>query len=474
MDEPTDTPLWTQSATTLAEQIREGDVTPTDAVDAHLERIQTADDELTAFITVTDEYAKRAAREADETKEGERGPLHGVPVALKDLGSLKASMRHTFGCALFADFEAPRTAAIVSRLEDAGAIIVGKTNTPAFGHAGTTHNELVGTTGSPVDPSLNAGGSSGGSAAAVGAGMVPIATGSDAGGSLRIPAAACGIYAIKPSYGLVPNDSRPNGFGSHRHHSTKGPLARTVTDAATMLEVMAGPHPMDPDSVPIEIDFVSGLEMDASELSIAYTPDLGTFPVRDGVRRQLEEALDALEGAGATVDHVDFDFDCTHEELLEAVETTFSTGVANGMAILESTFGIDVRAHDDQVADSLLEMIDRGTDVPTTDVAKTGLVRTRVFDAVQSVLAEYDLLATATLSRADIARDADVANEWDLALTWPFNWTGHPAASVPAGRTDHGRPVGLQLIGRRYEDQTVLGASAVLERVHPWDAPYTE
>ena len=470
----TERSITSSSATELARNIREGHLTATDAVEAHLHRIADRDDELNAFITVLEDAALEAAAEADRTLEAgdDVGPLHGVPIALKDLGALKAGVRHTFGCDLFSSFVAPRTAAIVERLESAGAIVIGKTNTPEFGHAGTTHNNLIGTTGSPIDPSLNAGGSSGGSAAAVGAGMVPVATGSDAGGSLRIPATACGIYAIKPTYGLVPNDSRPNGFGTHLHHSTKGPMSRTVEDAARLLEVMAGPHPMDPECVPVDLDYLDAAQEPDPDVSIAYSPDLEVFPVVDEVVSVVEGALEDLEAAGATIDRVSVDHGCTHEELTGAVETTFSSAIAGGVAVLESTYGVDVTEYPDHVASSFLRLADRGAEVSAADVAETGVERTKVFDAVQDVLASYDLLVTPTVARADIARDADVSNEWDLALTWPFNWTGHPAASVPAGLTDDGGPVGLQLVGQRFGDETVLAGSALLERERPWEWLY--
>ncbi|WP_049921092.1 amidase [Halopiger djelfimassiliensis] len=470
-----ETDLTRLSATALAARIRNGELTATEAVEAHLERIAERDDELNAFVTVCADAAREAAAEADRELEAgaDVGPLHGVPLALKDLGAFKAGVRHTYGSALFSDNVASRTAAIVERLEAAGAIVIGKTNTPEFGHKGTTNNELVGATASPIDTSLNAGGSSGGSAAALAAGLTSIATGSDAGGSIRIPAAACGVYGIKPTFGLVPDDDRPNAFGRTRHHVTKGPMARSVADAAVMLEVMAGPHPADPASVPVEIEYREAVDRSIDDYRIAYSPDLEVFPVEDEVRTVVDDAVGAFERAGATVEAVSVDHDYSMAELAEAVVPTFTTSILEAAAVLEDAHDVDLRDRPDEVSDSLLAMLHLGERYGPEAVARSGIVRTGFFDAIQDVLAEYDLLVTPTLSRVDVGRHEDISAEaWEWPLTWPFNWTGHPAASAPAGLTDRGHPVGIQLVGRRFEDDAVLAASSALEYERPWDRLY--
>ncbi|AFZ74729.1 amidase [Natronobacterium gregoryi] len=472
-----ETTLTRLSATELAARIRNEDVTATEAVEAHLERIEDRDDEVNAFVTVCAEEAREAAAEADRAlKNGtDVGPLHGVPVALKDLGDLKAGVRHTFGSALFADHVAERTAVTVERLEAAGAIVIGKTNTPAFGHKGTTDNEVAGPTASPIDTDLNAGGSSGGSAAALAAGMASLATGSDAGGSLRIPAAACGVYGFKPTFGLVPDDGRPNAFGRSTHTVTKGPMARTVEDAALLLSVMAGPDAADPRSVPIDLEPLEAVDRPASDLEIAYSLDLGAFSVDDEVRAVVDDAVDAFEAAGATVDEVTVDHGYEMAELREAVMPTFTTAMVETATVLKESQGVDLREHPDDVSDSLLAMLEAGEAYDSTDLAKTAIVRTDVFDAVQDVLESYDVLVAPTLSSVGVGLHEDPGVEaWDRALTWPFNWTGHPVASAPAGLTDRGHPVGLQLVGSRFDDETVLAASAAFERQRPWHRLYTE
>lgn len=472
-----DTDLTYTPATSLAERVRAGEVSPADAVDAHLARIERVDDEINAFVTVTDDVATAAADEvAAAIDDGEDpGPLAGVSVALKDLRDMKEGVTHTFGSALFADVPAPRTTAVVERLEAAGAVPVGKTNVPEFGHKGATDNELVGATASPVAPEKNAGGSSGGSAAAVAAGMATVATGSDAGGSIRIPASACGVFGLKPSYGLVPVDSRPNGFGTKTHHVVQGPLTRTVGDAALLMDVLSGPHPRDPASVPDpDIDYRGAVDEPVNDLAVAYSSDLGVFPVSDAVAGVVDGAVDALASAGADVEEATVDHDLSMEELADAIETTFGAAVAGTAETLSVSFGVDLRDHGDRVSDSLLELIALGDETDVRDVAATGVVRTQFFDAVQDVLADHDLLVTPTLAVPPLDLHTDRATEWEMALTWPFNWTGHPAASVPAGTTDDGLPVGMQVVGRRYEDDTVLAASAAVERERPWHDQYPE
>ncbi|WP_254764193.1 amidase [Natrinema marinum] len=470
-----ETDLTRLAAAELADRIRTGDVTATEAVEAHLERIDDLDDEINAYVTVCADHAREAAAEADRALEDgdDVGPLHGVPLALKDLGSEKEGIRHTYGSALFSDHVADRTAAIVERLENAGAIVIGKTNTPELGHKGTTDNEVIGATASPIDTDLNAGGSSGGSAAALGARMAPIATGSDAGGSLRIPAAACGVYGFKPTFGLVPDDGRPSAFGRELQHTTKGPMTRTVEDAALMLSVMDGPHSADPNSVPIDIDYLDALERPIDDYRIAYSPDLDVFPVAEEVRAVVDDAVEALADAGATVEEISLDHGYSMADLSEAALPAYTSSVLESATIVEEAHGVDFWERSDEVSDSLLAMLHIADEHGPADVARSGIVRTGVYDAVEDVLADYDLLAAPTLSSADVELHADLGAEaWEWPMTWPFNWTGHPVASAPAGLTERGGPVGLQLIGRRFADDDILAASAALERERPWNYLY--
>ena len=292
--------LSSVSATELATRIRRGDHSPVDVVEYFLDRIERHDEQINAFVTVCDEQARTAAKEAERALEtGERiGPLHGVPVAIKDLTNV-AGVRTTFGSKLFADFVPEEDAVVVERLKAAGAIVIGKTNTPEFGRKPMTTNLLHGTTSNPWDPTKTVGGSSGGSAAALAAGLVPLATGSDAAGSLRIPASACGVASLMADFGRVPIASRPDGFVDIRPYTFVGPMARSVEDAALMLDVMAGPDGGDPFGLPAKADsYIEATRRGIDGLDVAYSPDLGICEVDPTVEAGVEEAVDDLRRTG--------------------------------------------------------------------------------------------------------------------------------------------------------------------------------
>lgn len=475
------------SAVELAERIRAGDLSPVTVVDAYLDRIGARDDTLCAYVTVRREAAREEARAAERAVESGTPlePLHGVPVAVKDLFAYHAGTRHTFGSRVFEAFVPERSSPVVERLEGAGAIVIGKTNTPEFGNRPTTDNDLVGTTVTPFDTRRTAGGTSGGSAAAVADGLAPLAQGSDAGGSVRIPAACCGVYGLKPSFGTVPNGNRPNAFDAHTPFVQHGPLARTVADAALFLDAVAGPHPADPFTHPEEAadgdDFLDAIGAPIDDLAIAYSPDLGLFPVEPAVESAVADALDAFVDEGATVERVDVRYDRSRDEIFDAWRTYFQllmAGVATG---LEEAHGVDLLGeHREEVDPLFVRIAEAGRRHSVTDLQRTDVVRTDVYDAVRGVFAEYDLLVTPTLSilpfevgergPTEIAGEpADPYLDW--ILSWVFNMTDHPAASMPGDLVD-GLPVGIQLVGPRFGDRTVLAASAAFERQRPWQDRY--
>ncbi|MFB6074253.1 MAG: amidase [Haloarculaceae archaeon] len=479
--------LTDRSATELAALVRAGEVSPVELVEASLERI--AGDECNAFVTVLEEDARERAREAERAVErgDPLGPLHGVPMAIKDLFDFKAGVPNTFGSVPFADFVPDVSATYVQRLEEAGAIVVGKTNTPEFGYKGLTDNALVGPTSTPFDLSRNAGGSSGGSAAAVASGLVPVAQGSDGGGSLRIPAAWCGVYAFKASYGRVAQAIRPDAFLSHTPMTHAGPLTRTVEDAALLLDVMSGPHPRDPLSIPDDgVDFRGAVRRGVDGLSVAYSPSFGGFPVDERVRAVVDDAVGAFEAAGATVEHVDVAFPVDHDEItdlwLREIGTLYQSSV-EGFA----DEGVDLLGeHRDELEPGFLAMLEATRDRTVVEHKRDEHVRTGIYDAIQDVFVDHDLLVTPTLATLPVENNPDgptmgpdeVAGEpveetigW--CLTHPLNFTGHPAASVPAGLAE-GLPVGMQVIGDRFDDETVLAASGAVERVRPWQDLYPE
>lgn len=465
------------SAVELANRIRDGTVTPTEAVEAYLARIDERDDAVNAYTTVIAEAARDAAVEAEAALEdgGEVGPLHGVPIALKDLGFAKAGVPMTSGVKLLADigYTPESSAAVVDRLEDAGAIVIGMTNTPELGHKLVTDNEYIGATATPFNTDYNAGGSSGGSAAAVAAGMSAAATGSDMGGSIRVPAAACGVFGLKPSYGLIPRDGRPNAFGGETHHVTYGPITRSVRDAAVLMKIMAGQHPRDPRSVPVDFDWTTAVDQPIDDLTVGFSSDLEVFQVDSEVETIVETATGAFEDAGATVETVTIDHGLSSDELTEAMRSSGAKAFADGEEIFSQTMGLDIRDHADDISDSLLTALDVGEDVDATDDAEIDLIRTQFFDAIVNAFEEYDLIVTPTMARKGLELHSDRGIEFEHFLTFPFNFTGHPASSVPAGVTDEeGLPVGMQIIGPRYNDDVVLAGSAAVERERPWHDIY--
>ncbi|WP_435551287.1 amidase [Natrinema sp. CGMCC1.2065] len=471
-----------RTAAGLARAIRDGELSPTAVVDAVLERIHERNERTNAFVTVTDDLAREMAADAERAiDEGEPlGPLHGVPVAIKDLDDVEG-VRTTSGSLLFDDRVAESDSPFVARLKAAGAIVVGKTNTPEFGLGTTTDNRVVGPTGTPFDPDRVSGGSSGGAGAALADRLVPLAPGSDAGGSVRVPASFCGVYGLKPTQGVIPNVSRPNGFASHTPFSTHGPLARTVEDAALSLDVMAGSHPRDPFSVPKGDEYRDAVDRPIDGMEIAFSPDMGIYPVAPTVREVLEDAVSALERAGATVDRVDPDLGHDNEEILEAYYTMATVRWGSLLENLRAE-GFDPLGEDrDRLRPYLVELIVDAEEPTTREYKRADVVRTHVLDGLVDLFAEYDLLVTATAGTTPFPHDqepeeidgVEIEPYRGWVLTQPFNLTGQPAASVPAGLVD-GLPVGMQIAGQRHDDDAVIAASAAVERQRPWHDAYPE
>jgi Asp-tRNA(Asn)/Glu-tRNA(Gln) amidotransferase A subunit family amidase len=406
------------------------------------------------------------------------GPLHGVPVLTKDLFDFHAGVPNTFGSPRFANFVPQITVAHIARLQAAGAVIVGRTNTPEFGHKGTTDNRLFGPTHNPFDLRLNAGGSSGGSAAAVAAGMVPIALGSDAGGSIRIPAAWCGVLGFKPSFGRIPLTGSPNAFGSHTPFVHVGPLTRSVRDAALMCRVLAGPDSADPFSLPADPHaFAADWSPSLTGRRVAFTPDFGVFPVEPDVAECARLATTALAEAGAIVEQPPFRLPVPHQQLAELWRRQVGAFYAD---FFDSLAEIGESVSDADLPDAVLEMLEYGRRATVLDERRDQRLRSTVFHAFQSVFADYDLIASPTVAclptpnaaggmtlGPETVAGTPVERCIGWCLTHPVNFTGHPAASVPAGLSS-GLPVGLQIIGRRFDDHSVLEAASVIETQRPW------
>jgi len=452
--------LCWMSAVELARGIRDRSFSPLEVVEAVLERMERVNRRINAYVTVVADAALAEAKRAEAAvMSGERlGPLHGVPVSIKDL-IFTRGIRTTMGSRLLQDFVPDEDAVAVSRLKEAGAIVLGKTNAPEFGFKPMTDNAVFGATCSPWNEGYTPGGSSGGAAAAVAAGLGPLALGSDGGGSIRIPSSCCGVFGIKPHLGRVPRYPTFRGGELITH---EGPITRTVEDGALMLDVMAGPHWGDGHSLPAAgTRFTEDLERGVRGLRIAWSADLGYAAVDPEVRAICEEAVKDLTVAGAEVEEASPGFE--NPEI--HVGTLFG---ADGLAALSGV--ADIEQLEDKVEPLTGAMLLVASALKATDYAKAMFAREELSIKMGEFMRKYDLLATPTLPTPPLPMDYDDPLgflRW-AAFTFPFNLTGQPAVSVPAGRTGTGLPVGLQLIGRPYDEATVLRAAAALERARSW------
>jgi aspartyl-tRNA(Asn)/glutamyl-tRNA(Gln) amidotransferase subunit A len=456
--------IW-RPAVELAALVRAKAVSPVETTEAVLTRIEAVNPRLNAFCLVAHDTARRAAREAEiaVTKGEPLGPLHGVPFSVKDVIYTRG-LRTTGGSRLFSEVVPEQDALAVARLRAAGAILLGKTNTSEFGHKALTDNPLFGPTRNPWNLGLTPGGSSGGAAAAAAAGLGPLALGTDGGGSIRIPAAFCGVYGLKPSWGRVPHYP---AFPGWDWLGSTGPITRTVGDAALVLDVIAGDDDRDRHSLPREAgSYVGAIAEGVKGCHVAWSPDLGWAAVDPRVRTLCENAAAEFESLGCHVEVVNPGW--------ESPEDAFSTIVA---AEFYAHWSDHLPASEAQLDPTLVKLIRRGGSVTARDYV---LARERVkafWIEVQGFLERFDLLLTPTVAVPPFpvgqSPPRQIAGQQVSVLGWmpfayPFNLTGQPAASVPVGFTDDGSPVGLQIVGRRHADRAVLAASAAYETACPW------
>ena len=457
--------LIEMDALTLAKRIRTKQISPVAVIDAVLERIHALQPRVNAFITVTEGDARDAARRAEATvMAGETlGPLHGVPFSVKDL-LLTKGVRTTMGSAIFADQVPTEDAVPVRRLREAGAILIGKTTTPEFGHKPLTDSPLFGATRNPWNLSRTAGGSSGGAAAAVATGQAPLALGTDGGGSIRLPASCCGIVGLKPTLGRVPHVHQADLFSST---SYVGPMARTVAETAVCFDAIAGFDPGDPYSRPEPPDDPRHVVIRGMKLG--WLPRVGNQIVDPDVAAACEASVRHLEKQGALVETVNEDF--------APFERAFLVFLQAGLA---ARVGPHMAAFGDRVAQSLRESIDRGAQWSAVDWANAVAQRTTVYRRVCALFERFDFLFTPTLACPALDIDHDpyepimiagkhagsIRGAWYPYL-WPFNLSGHPAVSLPCGWSSDGLPIGLQIVGSWYADRRVLAMAAHLERERP-------
>lgn len=452
------------TAREMVAAIRGKEISARELLELHLTRIAERNPELNAVVSLDEERARAGATRADEqTARGEGlGPLHGLPFAFKDTHDV-AGWRTTYGSPLFADHVPDADDLIVQRIRDAGVVTIGKTNVPEFAAGSHTFNTVFGTTRNPVDPTRSAGGSSGGAACALRAGMVPLADGSDMGGSLRNPASFCGVVGLRPSLGRVPSWPTDNLWETT---STSGPLARTVDDLAVLLSVIAGPD----DRVPTALadagdDFAIPPEVGLDGLRVALSPDLGgLFDVDTEVRRVVEEAGASLAAAGAHVDDA-------HPDLPEA-DDTFRTLRA---WLFWTGFGDLLAAHPDAFKQSLADNIRAGRGLTGADVARGYAQRTLLAERMRRFFQRYDVLVLPTSQVPPFPADQEFPHDINgVPMATYLDWmrsayvitvTGCPAISVPAGHTADGLPVGVQIVAPFGQDARLLGVARAFEQL---------
>lgn len=460
-----DADIGYMSALDLMERYRQRDLSPVEATAAILGRIRRLNERVNAFVLVDHDGAMAQARRSEQRWiEGRAGPLEGVPVAIKDLNPVEGLVM-THGSVVFKDYVPDFEGVFTRRLRAAGAVILGKTNTPEFGTSYKTDNRLFGPSINPWSAEHNTGGSSGGAAAALAMGFGPIAHGNDAGGSIRVPAAFCHVFGLKPTFGRIPNDF---ALGQ-QVFSHEGNLSRAVADTALFLNVCAGPDPVDPygiDSPPP--DYLAAMEEPPRSLRIAWTSSFGGPATHPEIATAVEEAATSVATSWGTVEQVKPDYGYVRE----AFRTVFSV---DSLALLPQ----EVRGRLDELAGLNRELILRSEKIAAVEYATALGVVAQLRRDVRRLFADYDLLLC-PVSSAPPFRNDDA--EWDIEheiplqawsrilFTLVFDVAGNPAASVPWAFTKAGLPIAIQIVGRFGEEERVLQAARAVELERPWSS----
>ena len=451
------------TATELAAMIRSKKVSATEVMQAHLTQIEKVNHKVNAIVTLTADAALAGAKAADAKQaRGEAlGALHGLPIAHKDL-FLTKGIRTTMGSTIFKDQVPDRSMLVVDRSWDAGAICVGKTNTPEFGAGSQTFNKLFGATKNPYDLTRTCGGSSGGAGVVLATGMVPLADGSDLGASLRNPGNFCNVVGLRPSPGRVPTYPTKHLWGTL---SVEGPMARTVEDTALLLSVQAGPD----DRVPIALmepgaSFAGGLKRDFKGVRVGFSPAFGgQIPVDKRVLKVIAAQDKVFESLGCVLEDAVPDFSGAHEVFLTLRGHLFEL---NNGAYLDN--------HRDQLKETVIWNIEAGRKLSASDIARADIERAKIYERVAKYFETHEYLVTVVNQVPPFPVDQEYVTEINgEKLPTYLDWmkscyyitiTGHPAISVPAGFTDDGLPVGIQIVGRRNADFAVLQLAYAFEQ----------
>lgn len=460
----TDLALGFTPAVDLARMIARRTVSPVEVLSNALARIEEVNPKLNCFCFVWhDEALEAADAAAQAVVRGEKlGPLHGVPIALKDT-TPTAGHRTTLGSYTHENWVPDHDAYIVGALRRAGAIIVGKTTTPEFAHTLVTDSPLWGVTRNPWNLERTTGGSSGGSAAAVAAGCVPLAEGTDMGGSVRIPAAWCGIVGLKPGLGRIPMDTLPGLFDLMSHH---GPLARTIDDVRLFLQATQGPDDADILSVPCPLDLEAPVPVSVEGLRLALSIDLGLWAVDPAIEAAVRAAAAALTGAGAVVEEVEVSVTRKDEDVWVDLWSVF----------MATYYGHLVEPYAAKMDPDVLQLIERGNRLTAVQLKGLELERTALWRRLAPVFASYEALLCPTMSsgpspaaKADRPKDPPADGRYHAAdMTGVFNLVAPcPALSVPCGWDADALPIGLQVVGRRWREDTVLRIGRAVELALP-------
>jgi aspartyl-tRNA(Asn)/glutamyl-tRNA(Gln) amidotransferase subunit A len=459
-----DTQLAYMPAIEATTRIRQKELSAVELTQHLLQRMEALQPKLNAFTYMRGDEAMEEAKRADAAVGSGKSlpPLHGVPITIKDNIAMSGAPM-TNGSRLLRDNVAANDAVSVARLRAAGAIILGRTNTPEFAWRGSTDNRLWGETRNPWDLTKTAGGSSGGAGAAVAAGIGPIALGTDGAGSIRIPASFCGVFGIKPSLGRIPFDVP---LGMMETAASAGPMSRTVRDAALMLDVMAGPDDRDRLSLPASSEsLTTAPDKPVKGLRIAWSPHLTHIPVDPEVLTLAANAVEAFRELGCVVEEYDAELP-DPAPILEVFYASVQAG-AHGLRPESELAEMDP---------GLVAIAQWGKTLSAVDVGQMWFARARYWDQIRKIYERYDVLVTPTIScppfELGIVGPTEVAGEPVIHLGWslayPFNLTGQPAASIPCGFTTSGLPVGLQIVGNRHDDAGVLQFAAAFESARPW------
>jgi amidase len=454
-------------ATELARRVRARELSAVALLDACMERVERLNPTLNAVVTLN----PRAREEAEEVERrldrGEMLPLAGLPVGIKDVTEV-AGVRTTYGSPLFADHVPEEDALVVRRFREAGAVILGKTNTPEFAAGGNTFNEVFGRTRNPWNPERSAGGSTGGGAVGLATGMIALAQGTDLGGSLRIPASFCGVVGIRPSVGLVP--THPSEFLWDTMQVT-GPMGRTAEDVALALQAIAGPSDLSPLTQPVERrDFVAAVRAGIGQgLRLAYCPDIAGIGIDAQIERVCREGALALEQVGATVEVIELDLSFARKAFLALRGLWFVSQLHPHLEKLEE-FGTNVKNN-----------TRAGLATSMEEVGAAEQVRKRIWERFRLLFQHFDHLLTPTMAvppfpveenypRTVGGREMETYVDW-IAPTFVLSMTGLPVGSVPCGLDPAGMPVGLQIVGRPRGEEGVLALAAEVQRLRPIGRP---